>query len=70
MLEEYGPQIKYTKVNDNDAEDASSMFWLIISDVTESDITREHLAERYCVDILDSDAFSLKYRTIEEYQYK
>ena len=52
MLEEYGPKIKYTKGPDNEATDALIRLPLIKSDVTESDITREHLAEIYGVDQL------------------
>ena len=45
MLEEYGPEIKYTKGTDNDAVDALSRLPSINSDITESNITREQLAE-------------------------
>ena len=70
MLEEYGPEIKYIKGPDNDAADALIRLQLIDSDATESDITRENLAERYCVEKLDSNAFSLTYQTIDKYQRK
>ena len=60
MLEEYGPEIKYIKGSDNDAEDPLSRLPLLNSDVTESDTTRKNLSESYCVDKLDSDTFPLK----------
>ena len=44
MLEEYVPDIKYIKGPDNDSADALSRLSLINSGVTESDISREHLA--------------------------
>ena len=59
MLEEYGLEIKYIKGPDNDAADALSRLPLINSYLTESHITREHLAESYCVDKLDSNTFPL-----------
>ena len=49
MLEEYGPEIKYIKGTDNDTADALIRPQLINSDIEESKITREHLAEIYCV---------------------
>ena len=70
MLDEYGPIIKYIKVTDNDKEDVLSIISLIISDVTDSNITRENLAEIYCVYKLDGDTFPLKYQNIEKYQRK
>ena len=47
MLEEYGPEMKYIKGPDNDAVGVLIMLPLINSDITESDITREHLSESY-----------------------
>ena len=70
MLEEYSPEIKYIKGPDDDAADALSRLPLIKSDVTESDVTREQLAESYCVDQLDGDTFPLTYRMINKYQRK
>ena len=64
MLEEYGPEIKYIKGPDNDAADALRRLMLINSDVTESDVTRGNLEERYCFDQLDGDTFPLTHRTI------
>ena len=49
MLEEYGPEIKYIKGPDNDTADALIRPQLINSDIEDSKITREHLAEIYCV---------------------
>ena len=43
MLEKYGPEIKYTKGADNDAVEALSRVLLIKLDITERDITRDHL---------------------------
>ena len=43
---------------------------LINYDVTESDITREHLLESYCFDKLDIDPFPLTYQTIYKYKRK
>ena len=48
-LEEYIPGIKYTKGSDNDAADALSRLQLINYGEEERDVTREYLAERYCV---------------------
>ena len=59
MLEEYGPEIKYIKGIDNDAADALSMLPLFNSDMTEIEVTREHLSESYGVDQLYGDTFSL-----------
>ena len=70
MLEEYGPQIKYIKGHDNHASDTLSRLPLINYDVTESDITREHLLESYCFDKLDIDPFPLTYQTIYKYKRK
>ena len=39
-------------------------------DAEESKTTREHLAERYCVEKLDSDTFPLAYRMIDKYKCK
>ena len=64
MLEEYGPIIKYIKGRDNDTEDTLSRLLLIISDVTESDITRETLSDNYRVDKLDDNTSPLTYRKI------
>ena len=50
--------------------DALSILLLIRSDVTESDITRENLAESYYFERLDSDKFPLTYQTIDKYQRK
>ena len=70
MLEEYGPIIKYIKGRDNDTEDTLSRLLLIISDVTESDITRETLSDTYRVDKLDDNTSPLTYRKIYKYQQK
>ena len=64
MLEQYTPQINYIKGPDNDAADALIRLLLINYDITESNITREHLAEIYCVDKLYSNTFQLTRRTI------
>ena len=45
ILEEYVPEIKYIRWTDNYAADAFSRLPLIKYDVTESDVTREQLAE-------------------------
>ena len=70
MLEEYGPEIKYIKGTDNDAADALGRLSLIKSDVTESDITGEQLAEIYSANQLDGDTLPLTYQTINKYQLK
>ena len=70
MLEWYGPEIKYIKGTDNDAEDALSRILLINSDIVESNITRKHLPEIYCVEKLYSKKFPLTYRTIDKNQRK
>ena len=70
MLEEYGPEIKYIKGPDNDAAYALSRLPLINSDITESGVTREQLAESCDVDQLNGDTFPLTYRTINKYQRK
>ena len=70
MLEEYGPEIKYIKGPNNDAEDALSRLPLINSDVTESDVTREQLVESYGVDQLYGNTFPLTHRTINKDQRK
>ena len=43
---------------------------LIISDITEGKITRENLADIYCVNEWDEDTFPLTYRMINKYQRK
>ena len=58
------------KGRDNCTADALSRLPLINSDVTESNITREHLAESYCVNKLDKDTFPITYQTIEKNQRK
>ena len=63
-----GLEIKYIKGPENYAADTLSGLPLINSDVTESDIKREQLAEIYGVDQLDCDTFPLIYRTINKYQ--
>ena len=70
LLKEYGPIIKYIKGTDNDAKYALSRLPLIGADVTERDITRENLADRYCVKTFDGDEFPLLYQKIEEYELK
>ena len=50
--------------------DAFSRILFINYDVTEINITRENLAERYFDDKLDSDTFPLTYQTIYKYQHK
>ena len=70
MLEEYRPETKYIKGTENDAVEALGRLPLINSDVAESDITREHLAESYYFERLDSDKFPLTYQTIDKYQRK
>ena len=49
MLEAHIPDIKYNKEPENNASDALGRLQLTNSDVIESNITREHLAEIYCV---------------------
>ena len=68
MMEEYGPDIKYIKLPDIDA--VYSLIWILFinSEAKESDITREILSERYCVNELDSETFPLKHPTIDKYQ--
>ena len=46
------------------------MLLIINSDVTESEITREHLSWIYCVDQLYGETFPLTYWTINRYQRK
>ena len=70
MLKEYGPEVKYIKGPDNDSAGALSRLPLMNYDVIERKITREHLAERYCVDKLDSDTLSLIYQSIDKCQRK
>ena len=70
MLEEYGSEIKYINVPDNDASDALSRLPLINSDVTESNVTREQLSEIYGDEKLDGNTFPLTYLTINKYQRK
>ena len=70
MLEEYIHEIKYIKGPDNDAVVALSRLPLINFYVTEINVTREQLAERYSVDQLDGNMFPLTYRTIHKYQRK
>ena len=70
MLEEYRPEIKYIKGPDNDTSDAVSRMPLLNYDVTESNITREQLAEIYGVDQLDGDTFPLTYQMKNKYQRK
>ena len=50
--------------------DALSRLQLINYSVTESDITREKLAEIYGVDHLEGNAFPLTYGTMNKYQRK
>ena len=38
--------------------------------VTKRNITKEHLSDSYCVDILGGDTFPLTYRKIDKYQRK
>ena len=40
MVDEYGPEIKYIKVPDNNAADAWSRLPLIKSDIVEINVTR------------------------------
>ena len=70
MLKEYGPDIKYIKGPDNDAANTLIRMVLITTEVTESDITREHLPDSYCVEKLDSEKLPLTYRMIDKYQLK
>ena len=62
--------IKYIKVPGNDAADALSRLPLIKYDVKESNITSEHLAERYCVKELVIHILTRLYRMIDKYQHK
>ena len=57
LLEEFGPEIHYIKREENDAVDALSHLPKTDINVTEHYITHKVLAERYCVDKLDSDTF-------------
>ena len=59
MLEEYGPTIKDTKVPDNYVVNSLIRLTIIHYDVTESEITRETLAEIYYFDKLDGDTSPL-----------
>ena len=68
LLEEYVPIIKYIKGLDNDAPDALSRIQLIIFDLTESNIAKENLSERYCVNKLDEDTLPFTYQKIDTYQ--
>ena len=47
-----------------------SSLTVINSDLEESEITREHLAESYCVEKLDSDTSPLTFQTIDKHQGK
>ena len=67
-MELYVPDIKYIKGPDNDSVDALSRITLINSDVKESDITREHLAEICCIENFNSNTLPLTYCTIDKYQ--
>ena len=60
LLEEYFPTIKYIKGDDTDAVDDLTRMLLIKSDITEGDITRETLAEIYCVGKFYGDMFPHK----------
>ena len=59
ILEESGPEIKYIKGPDIYATGTLIIPLLIKSDVTESNITREKIAETYFVDQLDDDKFPI-----------
>ena len=61
MLEEYGPETKYTKGPDNDGADELISLPLINYDMTEITVTREQLSESYGADQLDGDTFPLTY---------
>ena len=70
LLEEYILIIKYIKGPDNDSVDALNTIPLIKSDVTESKIKMETLADSYCVDKLDISTLPLTYQIIWRYQQK
>ena len=70
LLEEYAPTIKYIKGPDNNTADDLNKNLPINSDSTESGITRETLAEIYCVDKLEGDTFPQTHRMIYKYQQK
>ena len=54
LLEKYGPIIKYIKYPNNDTEFDLRRLQFINYDVTKSEITRDCLADRYCVNKLDN----------------
>ena len=70
LLEEFSTKIIYIKGTDTDTADDLSRISLINSDIKESKIPREHLAERYCADELYSNTFTLKYKKMYKYQHK
>ena len=71
LIEEYGPEIKYIKGENNIVADALSRLDIDETNPTmEYEFTNDMLAERYDISKLSDNEHPVTFRTIEKHQKK